>query len=238
MRPGEANIIPALVELLSATSGDRLNLLAHHCARLTWAAAVSVAEAGPDGSLRAGVAASQQADRLLRAELAAQEGPAIDCFREYRAIHGAPLLPKGRWRVVATAAQGLGLTTVDTLPIATDTGPCGVLILYSQLASGLGFTDNVIATALADVTGAAVTHARHLARVEHDCQELRDSLEQRVLVEQATGLIAGRDDIGMDSAHDRLFHLAHEQGMEPPAAAAAMITEHRAQQCPSRSGTE
>lgn len=233
MQRNEITIVPALLELITASPGDRLGLLARHCARLTRMADVSVAAVAPDGTLQAGGASSAIAERLLRAELTVHQGPAADCFSNGRDIHGAPMLFGGRWAAVAAVARDRGLTTVDTLLIATDAGLSGVVCVYSRLTAGLASADQTLVAALAAVAGVAIAHAGDLARVERDSQVLHDATDRRVLVEQATGLIAGRDSVGMHDALDRLTILAREHGQELHEAADALISAHQAACRPS-----
>ena len=226
MRLDEAGVVEAAVEIVAAAPDDRLDLLVHHCARLTRAAAVSLTEAAPDGTLMPGIASGATADHLMRVELSDQAGPTLDCSRHGRAIHGAPLLPNGPWPAVAEVARTAGLATVDAVPVSGGSAAFGVLSLYSTPPSSLGPTDRATATALAAITGIAIAQSRDVARAEHTAHKLREAIDQRLVIEQAKGLLAGRDGTTPDEALTNLTDQARSQGTELHTAAASIISAH------------
>jgi hypothetical protein len=68
----------------------------------------------------------------------------------------------------------------------------GAITLVGQGAGGLTTAQRLVGQALADAAGSAILHRRELRRSEDLADQLQQALTSRIVIEQATGILAER----------------------------------------------
>ena len=206
----EGMLARTLVELADTLVADfdvveLLTLLTDRCVDVLDVGAAGLMLAAPEGDLRV-MASSSEAMRMLELfELQSQEGPCLDCFRS-----GLPVVNKdlsaddGHWPRFSVEALAAGFRSVHALPMRLRGSVIGALNLFHVDVGEMRQADIDAAQALADIATIAVLQHRAAieAQVVHD--QLNQALNTRIVIEQAKGMIAERENLDMVQAFARL----------------------------------
>ncbi len=172
------------------------------------AGARSAAVLVPDGSggLQVLAATSERARDLELFQVMSGEGPAFDCL----ATQGPVVEPdmdavEERWPAFAPAARAVGLTSVASVHMGVHGTSVGALNIFDPSVSTV--EELAPAQALADVGCLAVMQAGRRLDETGVLEQVRRTLDRRVLVEQAKGVVAERT--GLTPAEAGPLLLAH-----------------------------
>ena len=175
-----------------------LQVLADRCVELLEVDAAALLHGDPTDPR---VVVSSASARLLDLLEVDAESPGTACLWSGEALVDLPLADGvDRWPRFARAALAGGFRTVTVLPLRHVDRTIGSLTLFRTDEAPMppGLLD--VGQALADV--AAISVLQHRAAVE--CRQLTDQLDRalktRVVIEQAKGVLAARDDLDMDQA--------------------------------------
>jgi GAF domain-containing protein len=215
----EAVLTRTLVELADTLVDDfdvveLLTLLTDRCVEILDVAAAGLMLAAPEGDLRL-VASSSEETRLVELfELQSKEGPSRDCYRT-----GAPSLnPRlntvnGRWPRFAPVAFKAGFESVHALPMRLRGLTIGALSLFRTKEAPLEETDVAAAQAMADIATIAILAHRSAIAADLVNEQLNRALNNRIMIEQAKGILTERTGLDMEDAfcwlryHARTHHL-------------------------------
>ena len=230
--PREALLARTLVELADTLVDDfdvveLLTLLADRCVEVLDVAAAGLMLASPDGDLRV-MASSSEAMRVLELfELQADEGPCVDCYRTGepdREPRPARTID-GRWPRFGPKAVEAGFRSVHALPMRLRGQTIGALNLFRVDEGPMRDADVVAAQALADVATIAILQHRAV----HDAQVLNEQLTQaltdRIVIEQAKGVVAERAGLDMEQAFARLRRHARNHNLRLTDVAQAVSSK-------------
>ena len=216
-RAPDAELVGAFADLArAATAGaDPVELTTLLCERIVAAlpveaAGVLLVDAG--GALRVLGSSSAAAHVLDLLQVQDDEGPCRDCCRDGVAVTDVALdLAAGaRWPRFAAAVRAEGFGAVHALPLAARGRTHGALNLFA--AQGLAIADLVVAQALADATTLALLQADPDEDALLVARRLHAALTDRMLVQQAVGVLRVRFDVDADGAFARLRDVAHATG--------------------------
>jgi GAF domain-containing protein len=167
----------------------------------------------PRGDLRVMASSSEEIRVLELFELQAEEGPCLDAYRT-----GAPVVSgdladdHGRWPVFSPVALAAGFRSVHAVPMRLRRSVIGALNLFRTDAGSMNDADHGAALALADVATIAILQHRALLQAQVVNDELSQALDNRIIIEQAKGVLAERTGIEVHAAFSRLRNhaLSHE----------------------------
>ena len=218
-----------LVELSDTLVADfdvveLLTKLADRCVEALDVQAAGLMLATPDGQLRLMASSSPVIRGLELFELQAREGPCLDAFRT-----GAPIVnhdlasDDARWPRFSAEAVGAGFRSVHALPMRLRDTVIGALNLFRSSAELLDPSDIEAAAAFADVATIAIL--QHRAAVEGQLINLRlqTVLNDRIVIEQAKGIVAEREGVDMAGAFSSLRRHAQRHGLHLAAVARNLI---------------
>jgi GAF domain-containing protein len=225
----EAMLARTLVELADTLVADfdvveLLTLLTDRCVEMLDVGAAGIMLVAADGDLRL-MASSSEAMRVLELfELQAREGPCVDCFRT-----GEPVVNKdlasvnGIWPRFAPEALVAGFHSVHALPMRLRGAVLGALNLFHVEPGQMCEADVEAAQALADV--ATIALLQHRASLESQAlnDQLNSALNTRVVIEQAKGIVAEREQLNMEQAFSRLRNHARNHNLRLADVARAVI---------------
>ncbi|MFH5207653.1 GAF and ANTAR domain-containing protein [Antrihabitans sp. NCIMB 15449] len=226
----EREVIAAFVSLANTMVDgfdviDLLSGLTTDCARL-----LDVASAGlllADGSrVLHVVAASSEATRNLELfQLQREQGPCLDCYRMGSPVSAPDLAAKQEvWPQFVDGALGAGFVSVHAVPMRLHDTVLGTLGLFGTEVGSLAAEDLSLAQGLAHVASIAIV----AGQVTPDSRSIRAGLQQtlanRVLLEQAKGVLAARGDIELDQAFDLLRRYARDNRIGLADVARSLIT--------------
>lgn len=141
------------------------------------------------------------------------EGPCHATFATGEQILVPDIVAEERWPGWRAVAVEAGFGAAATLPLPVDEGRIGVLDLYCRGANDWPSEDIRTAQVLANMASGYVLNTRQLAKSRDVAEQLQFALDNRVVVEQATGVLCGRHDLRPEQALDRLRNHARTFGV-------------------------
>ncbi|RNL85120.1 GAF and ANTAR domain-containing protein [Halostreptopolyspora alba] len=184
---------------------ELLHQLAEHCVELLGATAAGLLLADERGTLHI-VAASTEKTRLLELfQVQNDEGPCLDCFASGEPVSVPDLADAmERWPIFAAHAREQDFASVHALPLRLRGEMVGALNLFGVTPAPLSKADLEVAQGLADVATIGILQERALRRSYTLTEQLQHALNSRVVIEQAKGVLAGREGIDVDEAFSRI----------------------------------
>jgi GAF domain-containing protein len=208
--PREQALLRAFIEFADTIVDEYdvvefLHRLAERCVELVDASEAGIMLADSAGELRY-IASSSERMRLIELfELQHDEGPCLDAFRDGVAVH-MTLADEAhtRWPHFAPHAREGGFASVSALPMKLRTEVIGALNLFSSSAAPLSATDREVAQSLADIATIGILQERAVNDARLVTSQLESALESRVIIEQAKGIVAERNQVAIDAAFELL----------------------------------
>ncbi|UOX93377.1 GAF and ANTAR domain-containing protein [Amycolatopsis sp. FBCC-B4732] len=184
---------------------DLLHRLAGYCVTLLGASAAGLLLSDQRGSLHV-VAASDERTRLLELlQLQAGQGPCLDTYRTGVPVHADDLTrERDRWPVFVPEALAEGYHSVQAIPLRLRRQVIGALNLFGRDAALVGQENLGVARALADTATVGILQERAIRRGEVLTEQLQTALNNRVIIEQAKGVLFHAGGIPMDQAFELL----------------------------------
>jgi len=225
----EAILARTMVELADTLVDDfdaveLLTLVADRCVEVLAVDAAGLMLVAPAGDLRV-MASSSETMRLLELfELQAQEGPCLDCFRSGQPVASHDLtVAGGRWPRFSAEALAAGFRSAHALPMRLRGTVIGALNLFQTEPGEMLEADVVSAQALADIATIAVIQQSAALEAQRINEQLNHALNSRVVIEQAKGVVAERQQLDMEQAFRRLRTHARNHNVRLADVAIAVI---------------
>jgi hypothetical protein len=214
--PRETRVLGAVVSLVDSLLFDfdvvdLLTELTERCAELLDIAAAGFLLADPLGRLRPLAATSQRTRDLELFQLEADEGPCVDCYATGQPVSVADLqAATERWPNFVPAALEYGFNSVHAVPMRAAGLVLGALGLFGTHRGALNDADLLVGQTLTHIASVAILQ-EHPPTPSSVMPQLRSALTNRVLVEQATGLLREMLDISVEDAFSllRIYARAH-----------------------------
>jgi GAF domain-containing protein len=194
-----------------------------HAADYLGADGAGITVGNEDGRLRFAAALNGTTTELERLQEQTQSGPCADAYRSGVLVHADDLSADDRWPEFTPTALQSGMTAVLGVPMALDGTSLGALNVYS--ATRRTWTDDELTTAqvFADMATSYLLQASERDRSEQSRAQLEHALENRVVIEQAKGILAARHRITVDAAFERLRRHARNHGATLRSVADAIV---------------
>jgi GAF domain-containing protein len=191
---------------------DFLHELTDHVADVSNADAVGIVLADHLGNLRFMAASNESGKALELFQLQTDEGPCLDCFRTRAPIVNADLATAAAlWPRFAPQASQAGFQSVHAFPMRLRDEVIGALNVFGAHALHFAEEEARVVQALADVATIAILQQRGLSRAEALTEQLQGALNSRILIEQAKGAVAQREQISPDEAFTRMRSRSRSQ---------------------------
>ena len=188
---------------------DLMVLLTERCVELLDASSAGLLLADPSGNLNLMAATNETTEAVELFQVQRDEGPCRDCFHTGVPVSAIDLASAGgRWPVFAPVAARAGLRAVHAIPMRLRGIVLGSLGLFRIEPVPLERTELATAQALADVASIAILSSRGLSDAHVLADQLQSTLNSRIAVEQAKGIVAEHLQCGMDEAFARLRRFA------------------------------
>lgn len=152
------------------------------------------------------------------------DGPCIMAAREGRTVISRSLADEPRWGTFGARVADLGVHSVVSLPLRIGDGVVGAMNVYAHAYDAFDERSAELGEAFAVPAAIAVQHAHMLEQTRRLAEQLQASLEMQMLVEQAVGVLIGRDKVDAQEARRRLVALS-EQRDEPVRAVARFLVD-------------
>jgi hypothetical protein len=191
---------------------DLLTELTERCAELLDIPAAGFMLADPLGRLRLLAATSQRTRDLELFQLEADEGPCVDCYATGQPVSVADLqAATERWPNFVPAALEYGFNSVHAVPMRAAGLVLGGLGLFGTRPGALNDADLLVAQTLTHIACVAILQ-EHPPTPSSVMPQLRLALTNRVVVEQAKGLLREMLDISVEESFRLLRTYARAHG--------------------------
>jgi GAF domain-containing protein len=188
---------------------DFMQTLAERCVELLDVSEAGIMLADTDGQLRH-VACSSEEMRLVELfELQVGEGPCFDAYSTHVAISCDSLdEAEARWPLFAPHARDGGFASVSAVPMRLRSEVIGALNLFSIRNVALNQHDVAVAQAMADIATIGILQERAIHDSRAFSSQLEAALDSRIVIEQAKGIVAERNRVGVDEAFQQIRQFA------------------------------
>lgn len=129
-----------------------------------------------------------------------------------------------RWLEFTAAARWAGFDSARTIAMQRHDTVIGALTLLGTGPSTPGEHDVAVAQALVDVAVIGVLQRRATERQRELAVQLQGALSSRVVIEQAKGIIAGRDGVSLSTAFERMRSHARAHNLHLHELAADIVS--------------
>lgn len=175
---------------------EMLQRLVTHCAQLVGVEASVLLICGDGVRIPAASSArSWHADRAQQ-----QHGPSLDCARTATPID-IPILDrcKDRWPDYFREVEHLGFRAVHAMPLRSQAVQ-GAFTLYGADADRFDAENRALAQALAVAATTTLDQHHHQQQADLRIEQLQHALTSRIVIEQAKGVLVGRDGMNPEEA--------------------------------------
>jgi len=200
---------------------DVLFSLTDHVTDVLGVTGAGVSLGDENRNLRFITAANEIITEIERVQELAQHGACVDAYQSGTVVQSNDLNAEERWPQLVPDALRLGLRSVAAIPMRLTDDTIGSLNIYDMRARAWPDEDIQAARVLADMAVSYVTNASALERSERVREQLQQALESRVIIEQAKGMIAADQGVGIDEAFKllRAYTRKHHASLHDVAAA-------------------
>jgi len=193
---------------------DLLTLLVDRSVELLEVSSAGLMLVAPEGDLRL-VASSSEAMHVVELyELQTQEGPCLDCYRNGGVFVREVLAPAvEHWPHFTPVAVAAGFRSVSAVPLQLRDVVLGALNLFSTEAVRASDSDLTAAKALADMATIAILQYRAALEARRLNEHLNHALNDRLIIEQAKGVLSERTGIEMERSFATLRNHARNHNL-------------------------
>lgn len=180
---------------------DFLSTLTERSVELLDADAAGVILVDARGVLHVVASTSDRAQLLELLELQNDEGPCLDCLQSGHAVVNVGVAEsRERWPRFSTALAEVGFASVHAIPLRLRDSVVGAMNLFCTADSPLGEDDVAVGQALADIATIGLLQERAVRQSGLIAEQLQTALDNRVLIEQAKGVLMASAGIDVDHA--------------------------------------
>jgi transcriptional regulator with GAF, ATPase, and Fis domain len=229
---GSEKLARTFVELADSLIDDfdaleLLTVLVERSVDLLGVAASGLLIADGQDQMRLTASSSESARLLELYEIQNDEGPCLECYRTGTPVSiGSMEEARSRWPRFAEAASRAGFVGVLALPLRLRDHVIGALNLFDANGILSDPTTHPVAQAMADVATIAILQERLGRQREVLNEQLQSALTNRVVIEQAKGVLAARLDLEMGEAFERLRKRSRDDRRRLVEVAEEVVNAH------------
>ena len=203
---------------------DLFNNLAEACVELLAVTAAGLMLVDVHGHLRVMASSSERSRLLELMEIQNDEGPCLDCHREGAPVFAADLAAEGdRWPSFADEAMRVGFHAAYALPLRLRRQTIGALNLFHREPHAISPAAVRVGQGLADVATIAILQQRAVQHGDEFSEQLQTALNSWTVIEQAKGVLAGRDKVSLPAAFELLRGYARRTSQPLSGVARAVV---------------
>ncbi|MDW3213668.1 MAG: GAF and ANTAR domain-containing protein [Ilumatobacteraceae bacterium] len=180
-----------------------LHELTDHACSILGAVGAGVSVRTDSDELRFVTATSERITAIERIQDQHQAGACVEAYRTGDVVIASSPGELDRWPHYRKAIEQADLATVVGIPLTVDGDRIGSVNVYDVTRT---WSDDDLGSAqvLADIAGAYLLHAGHLAEARQLSTQLQDALDSRVIIEQAKGMLSRDHAVTVDRAFEML----------------------------------
>jgi len=154
--------------------------------------------------LRNVASSDDRLDHLERLQIGHGEGPGVDAFEEKTLVGCEDLEAEHRWPSFASEAVEAGLRALLASPIPFADDAVGVVVVFSSTPHAWTPEGELALTAFTDLAALAILLGLQSDERGERAAQLQQALDNRVIVEQAKGVLIGTERLAPRGALIRL----------------------------------
>ncbi|TPQ18043.1 GAF and ANTAR domain-containing protein [Streptomyces sporangiiformans] len=170
------------------------------------------------------VSAGISAPELDEAQYGQDDGPCLEALRTGEEVMVEDMLSEERWGPYPAYAVSRGTRSSISLPIAARTRTVGALNLYAPKPAGLDDADLTGLRALASQATGAIALAQRMADTDEYVADLLRALRSRSIIDQAIGIIMGRQRCTAEEAFTTLRRASQHRNIKLRDLCTELIT--------------
>jgi len=202
-----------------------LQRVTSHTSELFDARAAGLMLGDPRGHLQLMAASDERAEMIELFQVQADEGPCQDCYRTGTPVVNADLrAATHQWPQFAPRAVAAGYRSVHAFPMRLRSQVIGALNMFGTDAWDMSTTQARFVQALADVATIGLLQQRTIRRSEAVTEQLQTALNNRIVIEQAKGVLAQIRGTSPDEAFERLRGYSRHHRRHLSEVAHAVVT--------------
>jgi GAF domain-containing protein len=151
------------------------------------------------------------------------EGPGLTALAQGAAVQCGDLSADPRWPVFAPQAAARGVQSALSLPLIAQEQVIGALNLYGRERAAFGPGQAGLAATFAENAAGALALGLRLVSYAALNDQLRASLASRAVIDQAVGIIMGRERCTQDRAFEVLRTASQHRNVKLRALAQEMV---------------
>jgi GAF domain-containing protein len=203
---------------------DVLQRLVDECISLFDASAAGILLLSPSNQLEVIVSTSERSELVELMQLRVGAGPCVQAAMTGQVVSVDDVDQiADRWPAFAADARASGFSSIHAIPLRLRDSTLGSLNLFRDSPGALNAADAAAAQALADIATISILQQRLVEESELAQAQLQRALDSRVVIEQAKGYLAQRQDIDMDEAFARIRRFARSTQTRIGVVAADVI---------------
>lgn len=184
---------------------DLLQRLVDDCISLFDASAAGILLLSPSGELEVIASTSERSELVELMQLRAGAGPCVEAATTGEVVSVDDIDQiSDRWPAFAADARASGFSSIHAIPLRLRNSTLGSLNLLRDEPGALDAADAAAAQALADIATITILQQRLVEESAIAQAQLQRALYSRVVIEQAKGYLAQRQNIDMDEAFARI----------------------------------
>lgn len=176
-------------------------------------------------TLRNAAVSDSRLDQLESLQLEHGRGPCITAFQEKGLVSADDLGVEERWGEFSAAAVAAGMRAVLVSPIPYASDAVGVVAVFSSKAYAWTPEGELAIMSFTDLAALAIAATMQSEERGEVVDQLHNALDARVVVEQAKGVIVGREGIAPRQAFERLRAEARRSRRRLSEVAADVVNE-------------
>lgn len=203
---------------------DLLHWLVEECTRILDTQEGGLLLVDAAGVLQLVASTSEEAQLVEVLQLAAGEGPCLDCFHAGTAVTVGDLeVDADKWPEFSAEALKQGFRSVHATPLRLRGQIIGTMNLFSIHPGELAAADISVSQALADVATIGILQERTIRNSSIVAEQLQHALNSRILIEQAKGVLAATAGMTMNEAFAALRNHARNANLTLSTVASGVI---------------
>jgi GAF domain-containing protein len=203
---------------------DLLHWLVEECTQILDTQAGGLLLVDAAGILQLVASTSEEAQLVEVLQLAAGQGPCLDCFRAGIPVTVGDLqADAGKWPEFSGEALTRGFRSVHATPLRLRGQIIGTMNLFSTHTGELGPADIAVAQALADVATIGILQERTIRSSSLVAANLQHALTSRILIEQAKGVLTASVGLSMNESFAALRAYARNHNLTLATVAEGVI---------------
>lgn len=143
-------------------------------------------------------------DALEELQVRHREGPCLDAYHSKELVGSDDLGFEDRWPAFSRAAVERDLRAVMASPIPYTAHVIGVVAVFSASPRAWTPEGELALMAFTDLAALLIASTMHAVERTELAEQLKSALDSRVVIEQAKGVVVGRDGVSPRDAYEQL----------------------------------